>query len=623
MQPVFRHARNVLAISLALAAAPVFAQGGSPYDQTIFFGDSLTDAGFYQPFLIEQVGPSGALIGKFTTNPGQVWAQYLADYYGTNGSSAWGLTSTGVVPGTGDNYAAGGARVTLQPGYPPSPPTSFAPSMAMQINAYLAANGGRANPDALFTVWGGANDLFFHLGGATTQVQFLSTASAQVGLVSTLQGAGARYIMVATMPDVGLTPFGLSQGAAGSAGITALSSAYNQTLFGALAQNNLHVIPLNTFSLLREVVADPSAYGFANATSPACGATSSLICSPANYVTPNAADSYVFADSVHPSNRTHAILAQYAVSILEGPRQIAVLPRSAATTGRARADLVAAHVAGKPEADGMRWWSSLRGDSQRYGSGDDYDGAVPALTVGADWSRGNLVFGAFGGYGRGRIDYGRNRGRFDQSDATLGGFVGWYGDSGLWANGQLSYSKLGFDVDRDIQLGPATRRHSGSPDGKNITAAVNAGWTFGDGALRHGPVLAVVSQQIDVDGYKENQPSLSTSLAYRDQSFDSLIGSVGWQASYAINDRLAPYAKLTYDHEFEKGDEQVFANAQSLPGTLDYAVPGLAQDRNYGTVVVGARAVLFGLDADIGASATVSQGGGNNATVFMTVGSRF
>jgi outer membrane lipase/esterase len=36
------------------------------------------------------------------------------------------------------------------------------------------------------------------------------------------------------MPDVGLTPFGLSQGPAGSAGITALVDGYNQTLFGGI-----------------------------------------------------------------------------------------------------------------------------------------------------------------------------------------------------------------------------------------------------------------------------------------------------------------------------------------------------------------------------------------------------
>src|SRR3546814_3549697 len=86
--------------------------------------------------------------------------------------------------------------------------------------------------------------------------------------------------------------------------------------------------------------------------------------------------------------------------MLEGPRQIAVLPRSAATTGRGRADIVAMHVSGAPESDGMHWWTNLRGDFQRYGSGDDYDGVIPAIAGGVDWTSGNVVFGGFAGYGR-------------------------------------------------------------------------------------------------------------------------------------------------------------------------------------------------------------------------------
>src|SRR3546814_9885210 len=93
----------------------------------------------------------------------------------------------------------------------------------------------------------------------------------------------------------------------------------------------------------------------------------------------------------------------------------------------------------------------------------------------------------------------------------------------------------------------------------------------------------------DLDGYAESDPALSSSLAYADQSFDSLIGSIGWQASYAINDHLVPYARFTYDHALEDGDEQVFASAQSIPGTMEYAVPGLTYDRNYPTNVIRAR----------------------------------
>src|SRR5690606_41379052 len=62
-----RPLRHTLAVALALAAAPAFAQDDSPYSDTVFIGDSLTDAGYFRPVLLQVVGPSGALIGKFTT----------------------------------------------------------------------------------------------------------------------------------------------------------------------------------------------------------------------------------------------------------------------------------------------------------------------------------------------------------------------------------------------------------------------------------------------------------------------------------------------------------------------------------------------------------------------------
>lgn len=53
---------------------------GAAYSDTFFFGDSLTDSGFYRLLLPRSVRP---LTGSFTTNPGWVWSQYFADYYGT------------------------------------------------------------------------------------------------------------------------------------------------------------------------------------------------------------------------------------------------------------------------------------------------------------------------------------------------------------------------------------------------------------------------------------------------------------------------------------------------------------------------------------------------------------
>jgi outer membrane lipase/esterase len=598
--------RSALALALAAATLPSFAQ--SEYSNTVFFGDSLTDSGAFRPALVQIAGPSAAVLGRFTTNPGWVWAEHLADFYGHPADAV--ASNQG-----GDNFAVGGARVAADT----AGPFGTIPSLTTQVKTYLNANGGRADANALYTVWGGANDLFAVVAGEP-QTTIVTAVTAQIGIIGQLQQAGAQYVLAPNIPDLGKTPQFLAGGAVGMATGTQLATAYNSALYAGLQSAGLRVIPLDTFGFLGEVIANPSAFGYANVTSPACGAVSSVQCSPADYagIDPN---TYLFADGVHPSARTHEILAQYAESVLEGPRQIAVLPLSAANTGFARADMVAQHVDGKPAADGTRWWGNLRSDRQLHASGDIYSGGTPAGSFGVDWSRGSMVFGGFLGYGSGTLNFGAGAGSFKQSETSIGGFLGWYGER-AWVNGQVSYSNLSYKVDRVVQLGPVARRHGGSPDGNNLTSAFAAGFTFGNGAMQHGPVISAVLQNIKVNGYAEDNPA-STALSYPEQKFDSLIGSIGWQARYTINDQLQPYAQLTRDHAYKNAPQQVFAQLQNIPQAGDYAVPGLQVDPDYATLRVGVRTKLFGLDANIGASSTTARKGGDNLSAFITLGGNF
>ena len=617
MKPV----RTILAAALALAAAPAFAQATAasndhPYSQTVFFGDSLTDSGHFRPALIQVAGPEAALVGKFTTNPWLVWSEYLADFYGTDATAA----NQG-----GDNYAVGGARSGTDVVGALGP----TPSMTTQLASYLAATGGTVDPNALYTVWGGNNDVFAAVAtagaGGNPAPVIGGAVAAQVGVVGTLQAAGAQYILVPTIPDIGQTPGFRAQGAAAQGAGTQLSAAYNDALFGAFAQAGLRVIPLDTFHLFQEVVANPAAFGFSNITGTACQpqiTAQSLTCNPNTYVTPDAATSYAFADGVHPSGAAHAVIADYATSVLEAPRQVAVLPHVATVTGRARADRVAAQLAVPADGEGMRWWSDIRGDFQRYDHGRVYDGVGPALTVGVDWRSGALTYGVVGGYGQQQHDWGNRGGSFDQSEASIGGYLGWASEAGGWINAQASYGQLGFDIERNANLGQSTRVHRADTDGSNVSFGVNGGWEFGEGALRHGPVLGVLAQKIEIDGFAESDPTLSTSLAYPEQSFDSMIGSLGWQVRLDAG-ALQPYARVTMDREFEDQPEQAFAQLQSMPGTTPYAVPGVAFDDRYGTVMFGARTELFGFDANLGSSLTVGRTGGHDATVFAPIGSDF
>ncbi|MFL6829016.1 MAG: autotransporter outer membrane beta-barrel domain-containing protein, partial [Sphingomicrobium sp.] len=377
---------------------------------------------------------------------------------------------------------------------------------------------------------------------------------------------------------------------------------------------------LNTFLLIREVVADPATYGFTNVTGTACQpqiTANSLLCNPTTLVSPDAPVTYAFADGVHPTTAAHRILFQYAVSVLEAPRLIQQLPHNAAVTGRSRAERVAQHVS-DASGDGLRWWGSgrfdLHSDSRIRNRG-------PGLLAGLDWVHGGLVAGAFAGYSRMRNEFSADSGDVRQSDLTGGLFAGWYGKA-VWANVQATYSSLNYDVHREVVLGNAIRVHHGSPDGHNLTIGGQAGADFALGTLRTGPVGGLLMQRIKVDGYDESDGTLSTALRFPGQTYRSLIGSLGWRAAVELAPGTSPYLQATYDHEFRHVRKEAFAELQTID-TLPYAVPGNDWDRSYGTVTGGIRTTFGTIDANLGASATVARKGGQDIATFLTVGSRF
>src|SRR5690606_38228755 len=270
-------------------------------------------------------------------------------------------------------------------------PNGPADSTLAQVGAYLAASGGRADANALYTVWTGANDIFAVASGTAPQAALATAIGGTVQAVGALDAAGARYILVPSMPDLGITPNAIAAGPVAQASLTALAAGYNEALYGALGQAGYRVIPLDTFNMMRELSASPATYGLVNVTSPAClpPGASSLTCNPTSMVSPEAASTYLFADGVHPSGAVHRMLGDYAVSVLEAPRLAALLPHAAIVSGRSQAEQVASHVAAGPQAAGVRWWGGLRADHQRYDSGDLYDGVAPAALFGVDWSNGN------------------------------------------------------------------------------------------------------------------------------------------------------------------------------------------------------------------------------------------
>ena len=175
-------------------------------DGIFIFGDSLSDSGAF----VGNADAGGG--GKFTTNPGPVWTELLGAHYGqtvvSNNPNNLLNTST-----TGNNYAQGGAQVTSPIGIGQTASPQNALSISTQVTNYLAASPV-ASPTGLFTVWGGANDLFYNLGligggfinPVTAAGNLLTSATSLVGEAQRLITAGAGTVLIPNLPDIGTTP---------------------------------------------------------------------------------------------------------------------------------------------------------------------------------------------------------------------------------------------------------------------------------------------------------------------------------------------------------------------------------------------------------------------------------
>ncbi|MGB8415254.1 SGNH/GDSL hydrolase family protein [Paraburkholderia sp.] len=290
--------------------------------QVVSFGDSLSDVGTYAP-IASAVGG-----GRFTTNPGQVWTQDVAQYYGSPLSAAFTIDITHKLTAqNGLGYAEGGATVAT-----PASLNNFLVDVIgniempvnQQVSSYLSAHGS-FNSGQLVLVWAGANDVLRAgaLPAAAPTVQTAATTLAQI--VGQIVQNGATHVVVVNVPNVGLSPTGLAA-SDGGANLTQLSQMFNTSLNAALQADGLQgkVIQIDSYSWVDQIIANFQANGFTvSNTAQACNPATtpdntSLLCSPATYITANADQTYMFADDLHPTTHLHTLFAQYVEQQIAG-----------------------------------------------------------------------------------------------------------------------------------------------------------------------------------------------------------------------------------------------------------------------------------------------------------------
>jgi outer membrane lipase/esterase len=602
------HPRHLAcAVALALASSAAFAQSAPPvqasshaglFDNMVVFGDSLSDNGNLDLSCIGSGQcPQLSFLMRFTTNPGQTGIENVADYFG--------VPMTPALAG-GTDFAFGGAGVVNNsPGTPAGVPT-----LPTQLGMYLQATGGKADPNTLYAVWGGANDVFYNVAMAQfglltpdqVQANLQTAAATELGMIQSLGQAGARYVMVFNLPNIGLTPSALAAGPQGAAQLTGLSLLYNNTLNTGLANAGVNIIPVNSYAILNEIVADPSRYGFTNVTQPACtgGDGSSFECLPAGTpgatVTyqPGTESTYLFADGVHPTTAAHAMLAQYAESIITAPGEVSLLGEAPLqineSLNRSVINQATSSLANAP-GNGLRLWASYDYTRQRLDAqvnSPKSSNDVNTLSIGADIHPSDaLTAGLAFTAGQQKDDFAGNAGGFKLQDLLASGYVMWGWDQAYFGAigsfGHLGYS----DLHRNIPIGPTVRYESATTSGYHTALALTGGWWINFGNWRTGPYADLSWQHAHVNGYSEDGGD-ATAMTFGNQDRHALIGTLGWQLTGNLQTggtTLHPFARVAWNHDNDADPRDVTAGLVSMPGT--FALPGFVPDKNWGSVGVG------------------------------------
>ena len=222
-----RFSRSLKPITIAtiFACVAMSAQAGD-YSNVIIFGDSLSDGGAYG--------------SRFTTNPGMTAAEYAAQGLGFETSPA--VTLSGIVGG--NNYAQGGAMVNTPAA------TQLPLPVSSQVGLYLMQHNLQSDPNAVYFIQGGANDIFNATQNGQTGATLVGTVQqAAVDLsaqIQKLQMTGAQTIVVQNLPNIGITPDYVNNPIA-SAGGNFLSQTFNQKLQESIAAKGLNVVLLDTY----------------------------------------------------------------------------------------------------------------------------------------------------------------------------------------------------------------------------------------------------------------------------------------------------------------------------------------------------------------------------------------
>ncbi len=241
--------KKTLIVFLLSACFSVFARSPQ-FDRIAIFGDSLSDNGNLYKYSMHIIPKSPPYYhGHFANGP--IWGEKLVDlYFGKQGKHLI-------------DYAVGGAGAII------SKKENLPYTLWTEINEYLYLHSFEHKDTTLYVVWMGANN---YLNGPTNVDSI--TSSVVKGIsdgIKKLIHHGAVMVMIANLPDMGVTPEIRKKGR--SELLHRLTRMHNDKLYAeylALQEHypNVTFIYYDSDALFTELLKQPAKFGITNIKEP-------------------------------------------------------------------------------------------------------------------------------------------------------------------------------------------------------------------------------------------------------------------------------------------------------------------------------------------------------------------
>ncbi|MCU0333156.1 MAG: SGNH/GDSL hydrolase family protein [Ignavibacteriaceae bacterium] len=222
-------------------------------NKIIVFGDGLSDMGQWGKLTNFRYPPADAGFFESRWTNGKVWVEHLADELNIK------LTLN-------ENFALGGAttgyynineslRLALQ-----LDSTVKLNGMLGQVADYLSTNP-QVDNKILFVLWAGGHDIGSYLDYGQPDLKKYPPAENYKQAVSMLVNAGAKLIMIGTMPDMGFTPtyFGTELQEKASKLCTELNDGI-ENIIASYQNSDVKFIKIDGAKIFSEVGMNPAKY---------------------------------------------------------------------------------------------------------------------------------------------------------------------------------------------------------------------------------------------------------------------------------------------------------------------------------------------------------------------------